>query len=188
MPTALAHIPFNDTSHCVQMVATDMLPRGASWWQGPRTHRWAPWGARGHRAKGREEKEKEKGKNGYFEEMPVKAAFPVMQEGLSSQSLQLYSWTLWTGPGQQHSALMQQLFTPNNEADGLGSKPLFPRITHNLTSQYYILFQNSHPPSHAITDFSHTANHLPRTPSKTPWMCQGGKNPTIIRRLKIVRI
>lgn len=31
VPAALTHIPFNSTSHCVQMVTADMLPRGGPW-------------------------------------------------------------------------------------------------------------------------------------------------------------
>lgn len=57
VPTPMTHVPLDSTAHCVQMVAADVLPRGASWRQGPRAHRRAPGSAGSHWAKvGKKEK------------------------------------------------------------------------------------------------------------------------------------
>lgn len=78
VPTPTTHIPLDRTAHCVQMVATDVLPWGATWRQGPRAHRWAPRSAGGHRAKvGREKK----GRIGYLKETPAKAISRVQLTG-----------------------------------------------------------------------------------------------------------
>lgn len=55
----MTHVPLDSTTHCVQMVAADVLPWGATWRQGPGAHRRAPRSARGRRAKvGKKKKEK----------------------------------------------------------------------------------------------------------------------------------
>lgn len=72
VPTPMTYVPLDSTTHCVQMVATDVLSRGASRRQGPRTHRRAPGSAGSHGAIG----ERGKGRTGYLKEIPAKALSP----------------------------------------------------------------------------------------------------------------
>lgn len=73
VPTPMTHIPLDGTAHCVQMVATDVLPWSATWGQGPGAHRGAPRSAGSHRAK---VQRKGDGRTDYLKETPAKQSAP----------------------------------------------------------------------------------------------------------------